>query len=164
MPYEGSYNWRMRQKIGSDLLLVPGALVCLVRDDGAVLFTRRTYNGVWCLPGGGAEEGSSFAVTAATELREETSVVVDPADLVGFACLSEADIHTVTYPGGDINHWFAMCFLARRWEGEPRPDGDETSEMRWADPASPPSPIEPAHTVALALYRAYLRDGRFQVS
>ncbi|HTR73888.1 MAG TPA: NUDIX domain-containing protein [Solirubrobacterales bacterium] len=164
MPYEGSYNWRMRQKIGSDLLLVPGALIVLVRDDGAALFTRRSWNGVWCLPGGGAEEGSSFADTAATELREETGVVVDPADLVGFACLSEAELHTVEYPGGDRNHWFAMCFLAHRWKGEPQPDGDETTEMLWADPASPPSPLEPAHAVALDLLRAFLRDGEFQIS
>jgi len=164
MPYEGSYNWRIRQKIGSDLLLVPGALVLLVRDDGRVLFARRTWNGEWCLPGGGAEEGSSFAATALKELHEETGVVVDPIDLVAFACLSEAELHTVEYPGGDRNHWFAMCFFARRWNGEPRPDDDETSEMLWADPDSPPAPLEPAHLVALDLYRAYLRDDKFQVS
>ncbi|HEX3737746.1 MAG TPA: NUDIX domain-containing protein [Solirubrobacterales bacterium] len=164
MPYEGSYNWRMRQQIGSDLLLVPGAIVLLIREDGAILFTRRTYNGVWCLPGGGAEEGSSFARTAVTELREETGVVVDPADLVPFACLSEAELHSVTYPGGDVNHWFAMLFFARRWEGEPEPDGDETSEMLWADPASLPSPLEPPHSLAIKFLRAYLRDGEFQVS
>jgi 8-oxo-dGTP pyrophosphatase MutT (NUDIX family) len=164
MAFKGSYTWRIRQKAGSDLLLLPGAIVFLLRDDGAVLFARRTGNGVWCLPGGGAEEGSSFATTAARELEEETGARVDPTDLVGFACLSRAELHTVEYPGGDVNHWFAMLFLARRWQGEPRPDGDETSEMLWADPDDPPAPLERSASVALDLYRAYLRDGDFQVS
>jgi 8-oxo-dGTP pyrophosphatase MutT (NUDIX family) len=164
MPFEGSYMWRLRQKVGSDLVLAPGAMVYLQRADGAVLFTRRADNGLWCLPAGGAEEGSSFAATAITELREETGVVVDPTDLVAFACLSEAALHTITYPGGDVSHCFAMLFLARRWEGDPAPDGVETTAMLWADPASPPASLEPAAATGLDLLRAYLRDGTFQVS
>jgi 8-oxo-dGTP pyrophosphatase MutT (NUDIX family) len=164
LPFEGSYLWRLRQKVGSDLVLVPGAMVFLVRDDGAVLFTRRADNGMWCLPAGGAEEGSSFAATAITELREETGVVVDPTELVPFACLSEAELHTISYPDGDVSHCFAMLFLARRWQGDPRPDGEEATEMLWANPASPPSPLEAPATHALELFRAYSRDGMFQVS
>jgi 8-oxo-dGTP pyrophosphatase MutT (NUDIX family) len=164
LPFEGSYLWRLRQKVGSDLVLIPGAMVFLVRDDDAVLFTRRLDNGMWCLPAGGAEEGSSFAATAITELREETGVVVDPADLVPFACLSEAELHTITYPNGDISHCFAMLFLARRWTGEPQPDGQETTEMLWADAADPPSPLEAPAIRALDLFRAYRRDGVFQIS
>ncbi|HVS99154.1 MAG TPA: NUDIX domain-containing protein [Solirubrobacterales bacterium] len=110
MPFEGSYLWRLRQKVGSDPVLMPGAMLFLVGDDDAVLFTRRTDNGMWCLPAGGAEEGSSFGGTAITELCEETS------------------------------------------------------EMRWADPAYPPSPLEPPAAHAVDLYRTYLRAGEFQIS
>jgi hypothetical protein len=56
-----------------------------------------------------------------------------------------------------------MLFLARRWSGEPRPDGVETTEMLWADPAAPPSPMQEPSAHALDLYRAYLRDGAFQI-
>ncbi len=164
MPFEGSYLWRLRQKVGSDLVLIPGAMVFLVRDDGSVLFTRRVDNGNWCLPAGGAEEGGDFARTAVTEVREETGVVIDPADLIGFGTLSEAELHTITYPGGDVSHCFAMLFLARRWSGEPRPDGIETAEMRWADPTSPPTPLDPPAVHALRLFRAYVANGQFQVS
>ena len=163
MAFEGSFLWRLRQKVGSDLVLFPGAMVFLVRDDGAVLFTRRVDDGLWCFPAGGAEEGSSFAGTAMTELREETGAEVDPADLEPFARLSEAELHTITYPGGDVTHCFAMLFLARRWSGDPRPDGIETAEMLWADPAAPPSPLHGPSSHALDLYRAHLRDGNFQV-
>jgi 8-oxo-dGTP pyrophosphatase MutT (NUDIX family) len=163
MPFEGSYLWRLRQQVGSQLLLMPGAMLFLLREDGAVLFTRRADNGLWCLPAGGAEEGSSFGATAITELREETGVAVDPADLEAFACLSEADLHTITYPGGDVTHCFAMLFLARRWSGEPAPDEVETTAMLWADPADPPSPLEAPAAIAADLLRTYLRDGTFQV-
>jgi 8-oxo-dGTP pyrophosphatase MutT (NUDIX family) len=163
MPFEGSYLWRLRQQVGSRLLLMPGAMLFLLREDGAVLFTRRADNGLWCLPAGGAEEGSSFGATAIAELREETGVVVDPTDLEAFACLSEADLHTITYPGGDVTHCFAMLFLARRWAGEPTPDQVETTEMLWADLADPPSPLDGPATTAVDLLRAYLRDGAFQV-
>ncbi len=164
MPFEGSYLWRLRQKVGSDLVLVPGAMVFLQREDGAVLFARRGDNDLWCLPAGGAETGSSFADTALTELREETGVVVDPADLVAFACFSEADLHTITYPGGDVSHCFAMLFTARRWTGAPTPDGEETTAMLWADPADPPSPLHTPSAIALDLFLTYLRTGTFQIS
>jgi 8-oxo-dGTP pyrophosphatase MutT (NUDIX family) len=164
VPFEGSYLWRLRQKVGSDLVLIPGAMVFLVADDGSVLFTRRADNGTWCLPAGGAEEGGNFAQTAVTELREETGVVVDHADLIGFGTLSEAELHTVTYPGGDVSHCFAMLFLCRRWSGDPRPDGVETTEMLWSDPAAPPTPLDPPAVHALALFRAYLASGEFQLS
>jgi 8-oxo-dGTP pyrophosphatase MutT (NUDIX family) len=163
VPFEGSYLWRLRQKVGTDLVLIPGAMVFLVRDDGAVLFTRRVDNGQWCLPAGGAEEGSSFAATALAELREETGVEVGRADLEAFACLSEAELHTITYPGGDVSHCFAMLFLARRWTGDPTPDGVETTEMLWADPSTPPSPMQEPSAHALDMYRAYARTGAFQV-
>jgi 8-oxo-dGTP pyrophosphatase MutT (NUDIX family) len=164
VPFEGSYLWRLRQKVGSDLVLIPGAMVFLVRDDGAVLFTRRADNSRWCLPAGGAEEGGSFAATAVTEVQEETGVVVDPADLIPFASLSEAELHTVTYPGGDVSHCFAMLFLARRWSGDPRPDGEETTEMLWADPAAPPSPLDAPAVHALDLFQAYRREDKFQIA
>lgn len=163
MPFEGSSLWRLRQKVGAETVLWPGAMVILARDDGAVLFTRRVDNGMWCLPAGGAEDGSSFAATAITELQEETGVVVDPTDLVAFGCLSEAERHTITYPGGDVTHCFAMLFLARRWTGEPAPDGEETAAMLWADPAAPSPPLEPPAGQAVDLLRAHLRTGTFQI-
>jgi hypothetical protein len=99
-----------------------------------------------------------------TELREETGVVTDPADLIGFGTLSEAELHTVHYPGGDVSHNFAMLFLSRRWTGDPRPDGVETTAMLWAHPDSPPTPLDPPAFHALALFRTYLGSGEFQVS
>ena len=79
MGFEGTTLWRVRQKVGTDLVLWPGASVMVVRDDGRVLMGRRLDNDRWAIPGGGAEQGSSFADTAITELREEVGLTADPA-------------------------------------------------------------------------------------
>jgi 8-oxo-dGTP pyrophosphatase MutT (NUDIX family) len=163
LPFEGSYLWQVRQKVGHDLVLIPGAALAAQREDGLVLFARRGDNRTWCLPGGGAEVGGSFARTAIDELREETGLVADPADLIPAACFSDAARHTLHYPNGDVAHYFSMLFLVRRWEGEPMPDGAETTELRFGDPADPPQPFEESTARALELLLAHLRHGTFQV-
>jgi 8-oxo-dGTP pyrophosphatase MutT (NUDIX family) len=163
LPFEGSYLWRLRQKVGSDLVLMPGAAVAVQREDGRILFGRRSDNGVWSLPGGAAEVGGSFARTAIDELREETGLVVAPADLIPIACFSDAARHTIHYPNGDLAHYFSMCFLVRRWDGEPRADGEEMVDLRFADPADPPQPFEVSTARAVELLLAFLRTGQVQV-
>jgi 8-oxo-dGTP pyrophosphatase MutT (NUDIX family) len=161
--YRGSYLWRLRQAIGHDLVLMPGAMVALERDDGRILLTRRTDDGTWCLPAGAAEEGGSFTRTAIDELAEETGIEVEPADLVPFGCLSEAEAHTIRYPNGDITHCFALLFLARRWRGEPSPNPDEAIEASFFDLAAPPEPIHAPTDQALRLLTTYRQSGIFQV-
>jgi 8-oxo-dGTP pyrophosphatase MutT (NUDIX family) len=163
MAFRDSYLWRLRQAMGSELVLMPGAMIALQRDDGHVLLTKRTDDGTWCLPGGGAEPGGSFARTAVDELAEEVGIRVDEPDLIPFGCLSEAEVHTIRYANGDVTHCFALCFLARAWQGEPRPDQEEATEARFADIEAPPSPLHPPSAQALGLLAAYLRSGSFQL-
>jgi 8-oxo-dGTP pyrophosphatase MutT (NUDIX family) len=162
MGFEGTTLWRVRQKVGTDLVLWPGASVMVVRDDGRVLLGHRLDNGTWAIPGGGAEEGSSFADTAITELREEVGLEADPADLEAYACISRADNHVETYPNGDVTHYFGLWFVLRRWRGEPVGDGEEMGEIVWADVADPPGPLLRSTRVGFDLYRAWLETGRFQ--
>ncbi|MFT3866685.1 MAG: NUDIX domain-containing protein [Solirubrobacterales bacterium] len=163
MPFEGSYLWRLRQKIGHDLVLMPGAAVAAQREDGQVLLIRRGDNGVWALPGGGAEVGGSFARTAVDELREETGLRVAEADLIPAACFSDAERHTLHYPNGDVAQYFSLCFLARRWEGEPVADGEEALELRFAPLDDLPRPFEPSTDRVVELLRGYLATGEFQI-
>lgn len=162
--YAGSYLWRLRQEIGSELVLMPGAVVALQREDGCILLTRRADDGSWCLPAGAAEAGGSFARTAIEEVFEETGVRVREQDLIPFGSLSEADAHTIRYPNGDVTHCFALCFLTRVWEGSPRPDGRETTDVRFADLDAEPEPLHPPTARALGLLTSYFDSGEFQVS
>jgi 8-oxo-dGTP pyrophosphatase MutT (NUDIX family) len=161
--YVGSYLWRLREAVGSDLVLMPGAMVALLDPDRRVLMTRRADDGTWCLPGGAAEPGGSFARTAADELAEETGLAVSEADLVPFGSLSEAAAHTIRYPSGDVTHCFALLFLARTWAGELVPDPAEAAAARFAGLDSPPAPLHAPTARALELVREFLSSGRFQL-
>lgn len=163
MSYVDSYLWRLRQAVGSELVLMPGAMVALQRDDGQVLLTKRADDGTWCLPTGAAEVGGSFARTAIDELAEETGIEVTKEDLVPFASLSEAEEHTIQYPNGDITHCFAICFLVERWRGEPRPDQSESIAVRFAPLDAIPKPVHPPTSRALELLQDYLDTGVFQL-
>jgi len=163
VPHAGSYLWRLRQKIGNALVLMPGAMVVLQRADGCVLLTRRTDDGSWCLPAGAAEIDGSFALTAVEEVLEETGILVSEKDLLPFACLSEAEAHTISYPNGDVTHCFALCFLARTWDGDPFPDRTESTEVKFVELDAVPEPIHPPTAHALQLLATYLESGTFQV-
>jgi 8-oxo-dGTP pyrophosphatase MutT (NUDIX family) len=162
MAFADSYLGRLRQAVGSELVLMPGAMVVLRHADGRVLFTQRADDGTWCFPAGAAEPGGSFAQTAVEELREEAGVEVAEADLIPFATLSEAELHTIDYPNGDRTHCFAVCFLAERWRGEPRADEEETTAIHFAAPADPPAPLHGPTAHALELLLAYQESGEFQ--
>jgi len=162
MPFAGSHLWSLRQIVGDRLLLVPGAQVLLIDDQGRVLLQRETGYGRWCLPGGSCEEGQSFAAAAAAELREETGLEVEEDALTPFACLSDPEVHILLYPNGDRVHSFAMCFEARDWRGGLRPEPGEVEELGFFDLGELPEPLNPPTAVVLALHAAYLRTGRFQ--
>jgi 8-oxo-dGTP pyrophosphatase MutT (NUDIX family) len=160
--FEGSSLWRVRQKVGADLLLWPGATVLVERGDGRVLLGLRTDTDAWAMPGGGAEEGSSFTDTAVTEVEEEVGLSIDPTDLVAFASISSVEDHLVTYPGGDVTHYFGLWFVARRWTGEPRADGEELGRVGWFDRSDLPAPLFHSTAIAFDLYARYLESGVFQ--
>jgi 8-oxo-dGTP pyrophosphatase MutT (NUDIX family) len=155
-----SYLGGLRRLVGSRLLLMPGAQVLAVDADDRILFQRSRDSGLWELPAGGAEPGDSFRRTAAREFSEETGLSVAEEDLVPFASLSRADVHTLTYPNGDVVQCFALCFEARRWSGSLRPGADEVLEAGFF--AAPPGPVHPPTEVVLGLYRAYRETGVFQ--
>lgn len=117
---------------------------------------------MWELPAGACEEGSDFAGTAVRELAEETGLRVDREDLEAFGSLSDPEVHTLTYPNGDITHCFALCFVARRWSGELCLGRDEVTRAQFRALADPPRPLHPPTAVVLEMFREFGSTGRFQ--
>ena len=163
MSFEGSTLWRIRQQVGHDLVLWPGATVLVEDAAGRILLGLRRDNAQWAMPGGGAEAGGSFAATALGELREEVGLTGERDDLIAFACISEPEDHVIRYANGDITHYFGLWFVLRRWHGDPTPDGDELAEIGWFDRDRPPQPLMHSSAVALAQYRRYRETGVFQI-
>lgn len=162
MGHVGSYLWKLRQHLGSQLVLLPGAQVLVLGQDGTALFQRRTDNGVWELPAGGCEPGQSFRTTAIAELFEETGIVAKAEDLEPFASLSEPAIHTLTYPNGDQVQAFAMCFALTTWEGNLSAEESEVSDLGFFPINDPPTPIHTPTLEVLKLYTRFRETGLFQ--
>lgn len=162
MGHVGSYLWKIRQHLGSQLVLLPGAQVLVLGQEGRALFQRRADNGVWELPAGACEPGQSFRTAAAAELAEETGIVANPEDLVPFASLSDPSIHTLTYPNGDQVQAFAICFVLDHWHGSLSAEEEEVSDIGFFPLGEPPTPTHVPTVEVLKLYKRYLATGSFQ--
>jgi 8-oxo-dGTP pyrophosphatase MutT (NUDIX family) len=119
------------------------ATVILVRGGGArleLLLVRRNpaarfMGGAWVFPGGAVDAGegegdAAHRVAALRELEEEAGVALtDPAALVKFS-------RWITPPQVAIR-FDTHFFVAEAPPGaEPRPDGQETVDLRWLTPSA----------------------------
>jgi len=79
------------------------------------LLTRRTDNGLWCIPGGGMEAGESVAEACIREVWEETGLYVSVKRLVG---VYSNPNQLVVYPEGNKAHIVVMSFEVEVVGGE----------------------------------------------
>jgi ADP-ribose pyrophosphatase YjhB (NUDIX family)/GNAT superfamily N-acetyltransferase len=116
----------LRERVGHDLLWMPGVTAVVRDDEGRVLLGRRADTGQWALPSGILEPGEQPAVGLAREVEEETGVVVEVLRLDAVSTLAE-----VTYPNGDRAQYLDLCFACRPVGGEAHVADDESLEVGW---------------------------------
>ena len=110
------------------ILAVSAAII----RDGKVLVVRRARKpalGIYTLPGGGVETGETLVQALTREVREETSLEIEPVALAGHR---EAIVRDAQ--GGVERHFVILCFAARWLAGEPKLN-EELDDARWLDPA-----------------------------
>ncbi len=74
-----------------------------------ILLTKRTDNGLWCLPGGGVDAGESVSEACEREVLEETGLIVKVKRLIGVY----SDPHRIVeYADGNRFHVVALNFEA----------------------------------------------------
>jgi ADP-ribose pyrophosphatase YjhB (NUDIX family) len=161
--YRGSYMWRLRRRVGHQLVVMPCVQVLLMDELDRMYLQRRSDLGTWEMPSGTCEPDGSFAQSAVREVAEETGLEIEIVDLVAFASLSDPAIQTITYPNGDRTQCFSVCFYARRWTGEIRIEPAEVLEASFFDLEHLPGPLHPSTRVALGLYHRFLESKTFQV-
>jgi ADP-ribose pyrophosphatase YjhB (NUDIX family) len=122
------YLRRLRARVGHELLLVPSVAVLPRNGAGDVLLVRQSDTGCWGTIGGSVEPDERPGEAAVREAEEEAGVVVELEALVDVLGGPE---FRVRYPNGDETAYVSAVYDARVVAGDPRPDGDETIEVRW---------------------------------
>ncbi len=116
----------LRQKIGTDLLMMPAVAIALFSEEGQLLLGRRADAPRWTMIGGAIDPGETPAEAAIREAFEETSLVVEVSQLVG---VYGGPDFRLRYPNGDEIESVAILFEGRVIGGRRAPDGVEISEL-----------------------------------
>ena len=160
MKFSETYLGKLRQTVGSRLLMVVGGRAVLENSDGQILLHKRSDFNVWAFPGGGAEEGESAEDCIVREVFEETGLKIKNYEAIGFA--SNPKYETVVYPNGDITQNYCLILYAAEWDGELSDSDIETDELRFFDlPDIPEIPENEQRTVDK--YLEWKRTGKFQL-
>ena len=109
------------------------AVSAAIVRDGKVLIVRRARKpalNLYTLPGGVVEVGEQLADAVVREVREETSLDIEPLALAGHREAIMRDKE------GRVERHFVILSFASRWlKGEPVLN-HELDDARWIDPAA----------------------------
>jgi 8-oxo-dGTP pyrophosphatase MutT (NUDIX family) len=120
------YIQKLREKVGHDLLFVPGVCGIVFNDAGEVLLNRRSDTGRWAVIGGVPEPGEELADALIREVFEETGIIAEPQRISGVDLTP-----LVTCSNGDLVQYVVTTFVCRAVGGELRVDGDESLEVNF---------------------------------
>jgi 8-oxo-dGTP pyrophosphatase MutT (NUDIX family) len=118
-----------------------GAVLALIREDGALVLVRQRHTGGWALPGGLMNRGEAAETAIAREAYEEVGIRLDPAELpVPFAVVSprvrRVDVVFVCNAGPEV-------------KAERGTDVDEVLEVGWFTTDALPDVTEPTLDILL---------------
>jgi len=120
------YIATIRSRIGTDLLLLPGA-TAVIRDRDRFMLARHRHSGLWSLMGGAVEPGEEPAEALHREVGEETGALVRIRGIVG---VYGGEPLMVTYPNGDRVGYVTTAFDCELLS-DAVADQDELLEVGW---------------------------------
>jgi 8-oxo-dGTP pyrophosphatase MutT (NUDIX family) len=151
------YLRRLRERVGHELLVLPGVAVLPWDESGSLLLARERESGLWQTLGGSVEPDESPHDAALREAGEEAGVVVEIGRV---RAVVGGPQFRLSYPNGDLVSYVSIVFDARVVGGQPQADGEETSEVAWFSvPELADAPLT-AFTVALFAAAGIPRSSR----
>ncbi len=116
----------LRDKIGTELLWLPGVSAVVLDSSGRTLLTRRRDDDSWAVVGGIVEPGEQPARAVIREVEEETGVRAQVERLV--SVLSQ---RPRAYANGDRCQFLDLTFACRYVGGDAHVADDENLAVRW---------------------------------
>lgn len=118
----------MRREFPSAPILAVGAVIV---DAGRVLLVCRgsePLKGAWSLPGGALELGESLTEGLVREVREETGLLVEPAELVEL-------LDRIHRDGSRVRFHYVIADYLCRVRGGALKAATDADEVRWVEPS-----------------------------
>lgn len=155
-----SYVKDLRQMVGHTPLVLNGSSVLIFRPDGHLLLQQRNEpQRRWGLLGGLMDLGESAQETAVREVREESSIELDPHALQLVGVYSGAH-HRVVAPNGDVFYAVITAYAVQVGDATPKINNAESTAMGWFALDDLPKPLVSSHEAIIADYRHGKHGGR----
>ena len=122
------YVARIRQIVGTDLLLLPSVGALIFDGQGRLLVVHDVNTETWVVAGGSVEPLEAPADALIREVGEELGIAVRP---VRVAAVLGGPPFVVRYRNGDRVSYVLTLFECVPGEGSLVPDGGEVDEIRW---------------------------------
>ena len=123
------------------LELVPAVVAVIPDGEGRVCLVRDEKRGQWTLPMGRIEPGESVRDAVVREVREEAGLVVTDPVLTGV--YTDPATQVFDTPDGP-RQYLAHVFRCEWVDGDPDPDGDETTAVDFFTVGDYPNDLEPS--------------------
>jgi 8-oxo-dGTP pyrophosphatase MutT (NUDIX family) len=148
------YINNLRKFVGNQPLILVGAAVLILDQDGHLLLLRRSDNEMWGIPGGAMEPGESLEETARREASEETGLSIGMLEL--FDVFSGPQLY-YQYPNGDEVYNVSAVYIGREISGEVKTNR-EHHEFAYFEPQKLPEQISPPVRPVLDKFRQALEN------
>lgn len=142
---EMEYYKKIREYVGKEPLLLPGAVVVIVNDRNEILLQQRPES-LWGLPGGLMDLGESMEEVAKREVREETGLVVENLSFVQLFSGKEFFVRT---KNGDQFYAITAVYMTNDYSGELTTNSEETLSAQFF-------PIEQLPSGLIENYQKYI--------
>jgi ADP-ribose pyrophosphatase YjhB (NUDIX family) len=122
------YIKRLRESVGSALILVPSVSTLVYDDDGRILLVFESDQDGWSTPGGSVDIDERPQDAAQREVLEETGFEIRIDGIVTVVGGPEFRTH---YKNGDEVAYVATVYRGSVVAGAAHPDGDEVTDVQW---------------------------------
>ncbi|WP_379153553.1 NUDIX domain-containing protein [Paenibacillus sp. sgz5001063] len=125
MPISEYYRG-LRERAGSELLMVPSVAAVIRNEEGEVLLLRKGGEQLWGLPAGAIEPGETPSRALRREVYEETGLMVNPLRIIG---VFGGEKYTYEYINGDRVQYSVIVFACSIVKGTLRSIDGEAEEL-----------------------------------